>query len=130
MKVVLDTNVLVSALLSANGAPARILALALNGGLILAYDNRILFEYSDVLSREEFHFESAVISNLLAYFKVAGEYVNADTARMQFADEADTKFYEVYKSAEARYLITGNLRHFPKEKAILSPAEFLEIFKP
>jgi putative PIN family toxin of toxin-antitoxin system len=64
MRVVLDTNVIVSALINANGIPARILALIINGKLKIAYDNRILFEYIDVLTREEFRFDSEPIAKL------------------------------------------------------------------
>jgi putative PIN family toxin of toxin-antitoxin system len=54
MKVVIDTNVIVSALMNANGTPAKILALVLNGKVKIVYDNRIIFEYIDVLSRKDF----------------------------------------------------------------------------
>jgi len=128
MKAVIDTNVLVSALLNANGIPAGILALVLNGKVKIFYDNRILFEYADVLSREKFCFDPEPVHGLIGYFKSAGEYVNSDRVRMRFDDEADKKFYEVYKSGPAQYLITGNARHFPREEGIVTPREFMEIF--
>ena len=124
MKIVVDTNVIVSALMNANGIPAGILALILNGKLKILYDNRIIFEYIDVLSRKEFYFESETIDNLINYFKNEGDYVNAEFTRIKFTDETDKKFYEVFKSGEAQFLITGNKKHFPKDKAIISPREF------
>jgi len=129
MKIVFDTNVLVSALLNANGIPAGILALLLNGKLKLLYDNRIVFEYIDVLSRKEFGFNPEIIDDLIAYFKYEGEYINAEFVKQKFIDEADKKFYEVSKTGAAQYLITGNKKHFPRDIIIISPREFMEKFK-
>ena len=126
MKVVIDTNVLVSGLINANGIPAKIITLLLNGKVKILYDNRILFEYNDVLSRREFGFDSGIIDDLLAYIKNDGEFVNAEFIKMDFSDETDKKFFEVCKSGEAQYLITGNIKHFPKDKSIIIPGKFLE----
>ena len=126
MKVVINTNVIVSALMNPNGVPARILALLLNGRVKVQYDNRIISEYIAVLSRKEFRFDPEIIRNLIGYFRSDEEYVNADIAQTQFADETDKKFYEVHKSGGAQYLITGNTRHFPKEESIVTPREFVE----
>ncbi|MCL2218722.1 MAG: putative toxin-antitoxin system toxin component, PIN family [Chitinispirillia bacterium] len=125
MRVVVDTNVLVSALMNANGAPARVLSLILNGDVKILCDNRIIFEYADVLTRKEFGFNAGVVNDLIDYFKYDGEYVNASPLGVNFKDEDDKKFYEVYKSADAQYLITGNIKHFPKEDKIIGPREFL-----
>jgi putative PIN family toxin of toxin-antitoxin system len=121
MKIVLDTNVLVSALMNVNGIPAKILASILNGKIQLLYDNRIIFEYVDVLSRKEFGFSLEIINAMIDYFKHSGEFINAEYINIKFSDETDKKFYEVYKSGEARYLVTGNIKHFPKEDAIVIP---------
>ena len=127
MKVVVDTNVIVSALMNTNGTPAKILALILNGRIKLLYDNRIIFEYAEVLSRKEFGFNPEIINDTINYFKHDGEFINADHLNAKFLDEADKKFYEVYKSGEADYLITGNLKHFPKSHTIIAPKDFCEL---
>ena len=127
MKVVLDTNVIVSALINENGPPAKILSLALNGKIKLMYDNRILSEYADVLSREHFGFNADAVDDLMDYFKYEGEYVDADYLNVQFTDESDKKFYEVCKSGKAQYLITGNAKHFPADSVVISPNEFWTI---
>jgi putative PIN family toxin of toxin-antitoxin system len=126
MRVVLDTNVIVSALLNPNGIPGRIVALALNGKVKLLYDTRIMFEYSDVLSREDFGFNEETINDLIDYFRSNGEFVNSEYTNSEFIDDADRKFYEVFKSGEAEYLITGNIKHFPRESGIALPREFIE----
>jgi len=128
MKIVLDTNVLISSLLNPNGNPAKILNLILADKIILLYDNRILIEYFDVLKRKKFGFTDELIYPLLDFFKHEGLYINAEPIEIKFDDEDDKKFYEVYKSGNANYLITGNLNHFPKEKYILNPVNFLKIF--
>ena len=129
MKVVVDTNVIVSALLSSNGIPAKILSLILNGSIKILYDNRIIFEYYDVLSRKEFGFFEEIINDITGFIKREGEYINTGHLKMNFTDEADKKFYEVYKFGEAQYLITGNTKHFPKEKTIITPKDFLQTYE-
>jgi len=125
LKVVVDTNVIVSAQLNTNGPTAKILSLILNGKLHLLYDNRIFFEYIDVLSRKKFGFKAETTSDLIDFFKHEGEYINADYSNESFGDEADKKFYEVYKSGDAQYLVTGNRKHFPDDEGIITPGEFL-----
>ena len=127
MKVVVDTNVIVSALINSNGTPGKILPLILNGKLELLYDNRIIFEYKEVLARKEFGFNIEIINDLMDFFKHEGEFVNAEHINLKFHDESDKKFYEVFKAEKAQYLITGNIKHFPKEKGIVTPKEFFEI---
>jgi putative PIN family toxin of toxin-antitoxin system len=127
MKVVLDTNVIVSALLNTNGTPAKILALVLNGRIKILYDNRIIFEYIDVLSRKDFGFNKETIHDMTDYSRAEGEFVNSEYTNAEFIDETGKKFYEVYQSGGAQYLITGNIKHFPENAGIVIPKKFLEI---
>jgi putative PIN family toxin of toxin-antitoxin system len=129
MNVVVDTNVIVSALMNTNGIPAKVLSLLLNGKIKILYDNRIIFEYVDVLSRNEFGFSKEIVNDLIEYFKRSGEYINAEYIKIFFSDETDKKFYEVYKSGKANYLITGNTKHFPKEDAIITPKDFMLLYE-
>jgi len=128
MKVVVDTNVIVSALISTSGTPAKILSLILNGTIKILYDNRIIFEYYDVLSRNEFGFSKEIVNDLINYFKHDGEFVNSEFIKRKFFDETDKKFYEVYKTGGAEYLITGNIKHFPKEDSIVTLKDFMQVF--
>ena len=129
MKVVVDTNIIVFALLNTNGIPAKLLSLILNGNIQVLYDNRIIFEYKDVLSRKEFGFPGEIIDDMIDFFRHDGEYVNAGHLKINFSDEADKKFYEVYKYGSAQYLITGNIKHFPKEKTIVIPGDFFRVYE-
>jgi putative PIN family toxin of toxin-antitoxin system len=126
MRIVLDTNVIVSALINPNGIPGKILALVLNGKIKLLYDNRIIFEYIDVLSRKDFGFNGEIIHDLIDYFRNDGEFINSEYSNIEFVDDTDKKFYEVFRFGEAEYLITGNIRHFPQENGIITPKEFIE----
>jgi putative PIN family toxin of toxin-antitoxin system len=126
IKAVLDTNVLVSALLSPNGAPAKILAMIADKQIMLCIDSRILLEYEKVLSRDKFHFEPSDIAFLLNFFLQAANVIVPEPIKLDFSDKDDKKFYEAAKYAGA-YLITGNAKHFPEEPFIQSPASFLEI---
>jgi putative PIN family toxin of toxin-antitoxin system len=129
MRVVVDTNIIVSALMNVHGTPAKILSLILNGNIKVLYDNRIIFEYFDMLSRKEFSFSEGIINDMIDYFKHDSEFINAEYLKISFSDETETdkKFYEVYKSGEAQYLITGNKKHFPKEDSIVLPKNFIQV---
>ena len=129
MKIVLDTNVIVSALMNIHGIPAEIVALILGEKVKIVYDERIIFEYVDVLSRKEFGFNKEIINSMMDYFKAEGELVNALRISREFIDESDKKFYEVHKSGGSRYLITGNKKHFPQEDTIITPREFIEVLR-
>ena len=127
MKVVIDTNVLVSGLLTPNGIPAKILALLLNGRIEILYDNRIIEEYKEVLRRDKFGFNNEYIEALLEFIKYDGMFVLSEPIEDKFKDEDDKKFLEVARSGEAKYLVTGNTAHFPEEEMIVKPKEFLDI---
>jgi len=126
MLVVIDTNVLVSSLWSKSGTPAKILDLVSNGRIKPCFDSRILLEYKNVLSRPRLKFSSAEVSALMGLIEAFGISVIPSPVEIPFTDEDDKKFYEVAKHCDAK-LITGNLKHFPDDPAIMSPADFLNI---
>jgi uncharacterized protein len=126
--VVLDTNVLVSALINPAGVPATVLGLLLNGKLTACYDNRILGEYREVLSRPKFRFKKSLIPQLLDYIRQEGEFIAVEPLRITSISEDDRMFYEVAKAGKAAYLVTGNKRHFPNEDIVRTPKEFVDIY--
>jgi len=117
--VVIDTNILVSALWSRDGAPAKVISLILNDVLVPCYDYRIMREYREVLEQPKFGFSKNEIDSLLDWFESIGRSVVAQPCDMRFIDEADKKFYEVAKHCHAK-LITGNIKHFPKDSDVLN----------
>ncbi len=126
MIIVLDTNVLVSALLKPESYPAHVFNAALNEKVTLLFDNRILEEYRRVLMRPRFGFTMEMVEPLLDYIESEGEFVAADYSGIRFEDPGDKKFYEVAVTKGADYLVTGNIRHFPNESLIITPREFTE----
>ena len=120
---------MISALLSPQGIPAKILNLALDGKVTLVYDNHIFVEYMDVLSRDKLKLNKELVNLVVDFIAKEGEYAIAELQKVQFADEDDKIFYELYKSGHADYLITGNKKHFPSEKGIVSPREFFDEYK-
>ena len=123
----LDTNVLVSALLTPNGTAAKVLELIYSGTLLPYYDGRILEECQSVLFRPKFSFDPKLAANLIALLKELGVPIVAKPFREPFPDETDRKFYEVAKTVGC-YLTTGNVKHFPKEPLIVSPVELCKLF--
>ena len=128
-RVVLDTNVVVSALLNSFGAPGRVLDLVLAGELTAAYDDRVLAEWREVLRREEFGFATRDVEALLGFVEAEGLGVNPKPLGAELPDPDDVPFLEVAYAAEAT-LITGNTKHYPDEArqgvAVLEPAAFLD----
>jgi putative PIN family toxin of toxin-antitoxin system len=125
--VVIDTNVLVSTLLTPYGTAAKSVGFVASGTLIPCYNAQILNEYHTVLFRAKFHYEKLLVSQLLALIQDLGVSVTAKPSTIDLPDESDRKFYDVAKTVSA-YLVTGNTRHFPKEDRVLTPAELVRLF--
>lgn len=94
------------------------------------YNSEILDEYKEVLSRPRFPFNSLQIDTVIGAFKDFG----LDTDRTQvnakdFPDSDDIVFYEVKMSVDDAFLVTGNVKHFPKEPFVVTPAEMVEILR-
>lgn len=124
-KVVIDTNILVSALWNPHGTPAKLLALMANNRLIPCYDAAIMLEYRVVLNRPKLNFSGHKVNEVLNEFVKRGLSVVVEQSNIPMVDESDRKFYDVFKACKA-VLITGNMKHFPKESFILTAAEFLD----
>jgi len=126
INVVIDTNILVSALWSEQGKPAMILTLIINDLLIPCFNAEIVQEYTGVLSRPHlsFHFKKARVDVIINKIKADGLSVVVKPSSIAFVDESDRAFYDVAKASGA-YLITGNSKHYPDEPFILSPSQFL-----
>lgn len=133
MRVVLDTNVLVSGLISPNGPPADILRLLEGRPIVPCFNEVILNEYREVLARPKFEFPAVRVANLLRRFEAVGELIVAGPVSGEFPDPKDAPFLEVALAAYADFLVTGNLRHFPARLrqgvAVVSPREFLEALR-
>ena len=126
---VIDTNIIISALLTSNPlSPTKsVINKVRDGEIIPMINSDIVEEYSDVLSRSKFRFTETDIYDTLTLFKTKGEDYTPECLRAVFIDANDVIFYETFLMREDAYLITGNLKHFPAESRILSPADMMHI---
>jgi len=127
MKVVIDTNVVVSGILNPNGKPAAVINLLLLRKVKILYDNRIIKEYRDVLLRDKFGFSQELVDPLIEFIKAEGQFVIAEPIKTNFSDNSDKKFLEVALSGDADYLITGNIKDFPNLDFVVTPSDFLKL---
>jgi putative PIN family toxin of toxin-antitoxin system len=125
LKIVLDTNVVVSAMLSPGGNPSLILNAVLDGKLLFYYSRAIMSEYEEVLFRPAFGFNVAHVRALLDALADVGILENPPASSIAMADQSDRVFFDVACAVEA-FLVTGNLRHYPKESFIVAPAEIAQ----
>jgi putative PIN family toxin of toxin-antitoxin system len=125
-RVVFDTNVIVSALLSPLGNPARALKIAVSGGNVqICHNSRIFAEYREVLSRPKLNIATEDSDTLLDILFLMGLSITPEVSTVPMADEKDRIFYDTAKTCTAA-LVTGNKRHYPPEPCILTPTEFVE----
>jgi len=129
MKIVLDTNVLVSGLINANGFPGRIVDLVRNNILQLVIDSRIMEEYSDVLNRDKFksYFSKYDVEIFLDFIWHTSYHTISSILISDFPDKGDIPFLEIALTEKA-ILVTGNSKHFSVELShgcsILTPEKF------
>jgi uncharacterized protein len=133
MKIVLDTNVLVSGLLSPFGSSGEIVRMVSSGELILCLDARILSEYQDVMRRPKFKFNKTLIGVLIDYIHQNGQFVSGSPLKNALPDVDDEPFLEIAIAAKVKFLITGNILHYPPLSRegidILSPADFIKLYR-
>lgn len=132
--LVLDTNIIVSALISQNNKTSptvQILEQVLQGNFITAYSDLIIQEYTDVLLRNKFNFSADLVNILITEIKNLGELIEPKVSDIKMPDPDDVIFYDTFLTkfeSESCYLITGNLKHFPEHPNIISPRDFLDCF--
>jgi putative PIN family toxin of toxin-antitoxin system len=126
LRVVLDTNILVSALLTKQGNPAKIYRMFLAQMLDIVISKNIIAEYEDVLHIPRLDIPTSDADTVLAAISQYGETVQPIPSTVALPDEDDRVFYDTAKTGNA-YLVTGNTRHYPVEPFILTPAQFLEL---
>jgi putative PIN family toxin of toxin-antitoxin system len=128
VRVVLDTNIIVSACLTPSGAPATILELALLGEFSLCLSQAVLNEYREVLGRRKFSRQTERIETVLAGIEKISEMFTAESRLTVSPDKEDNLLLECALAGNADVLVTGNRKHFPDrlgDTRILSPREFL-----
>lgn len=126
---VIDTNVLVSALITHNplSDTSKVVRLLLEGEFTPLYENSIIEEYQEVLHRTKFKLLPDVADALVSYILEHG----IETSRTPFPDlmpdEDDRVFYEVSLSSKDSFLVTGNLKHYPQTPKVIKPTDFIKV---
>lgn len=127
---VIDTNVLVSAMLKWNSVPGNILELAFEKTIIPVLNAEIVNEYRAVLMRPKFHFTENIVNDVIDTLCENGVFTDAEHIEANLPDPKDRVFYEVVmqkrKNSDA-YLVTGNIKHCPFEPYIVTPRQMLDI---
>lgn len=128
---VIDTNVLVSALLSrhSDAATVTVIAAISEDGLRPLFNQGIVKEYDDVLHRPKFGFPPQEIDAILHRILKTGVETHRTKTSEMIPDPKDVEFYEVALSKDDAFLVTGNTKHFPKNTIVVTPAEMVEILK-
>ena len=119
---VIDTNVIVSAVISKSleSNPAKIIRAIVQDRIVPLFNDEILDEYREVLSRPKFHLTQAQIETALKAVVTDG---------LDFPDPKDIVFYEVALSKEDSYLVTGNIKHFPVKPFVVTPTEMVKMME-
>mgnify|MGYP003538683824 FL=1 len=129
---VLDTNVLVSAILGASrmSIPTKVLKAVTEEKIVPLYNDEIIDEYREVLLRKKFNFDPELIETVLNTIVTDGIYIDRTKSIEEiFPDPNDIVFYEVSLSKEGSYLVTGNIKHFPQKSFIITPAEMVRLLE-
>lgn len=128
-KIVYDTNVVVSGLLSSRGIPALLLDLVFNKLVSLVLSSDIFNEYADVLRRPKFNLPKRQRDAVLRHLRNLTDWVEPNQRISVAKDPDDNIILECAVAGQVDYLVTGNLRHFPKsirQIPIVSPRQFLD----
>ena len=133
--IALDTNVLVSGLLNPKGSPGKVVDLILGNQIQIAYDDRILGEYEDVLARPELKIDPNRVFAVINHIELSGKLIKPQSLpRDGYTDPDDIMFAEVFITSNANALVTGNLRHYKplieQNAPVLTPTQFLGKYFP
>jgi len=127
---VIDTNVLISAMLRWESVPGSVTEETLTGRIIPLLNDEIIAEYRDVLNRPKFRFPADAVEVVINELIKRGIFLNGETVDEVIPDPKDAVFYQVVMEArktDPAYLVTGNLKHFPVRSFVVTPREMLEI---
>ncbi len=133
LRLVIDTNLIISAALKPDGLQRTVLLLAITKPARLYVSDAILDEYRDVLARPELKIRRGLRQQLLQLIKSHSHLVRTVSPLEVSIDPGDDKFLECADAARADYLITGNIRHFPrfwKRTKVIAPRDFITIVSP
>ena len=129
---VIDTNVLVSAMLVPDSVPGTVLKYVYTSVIVPLINEEIMNEYVEVLNREKFGFDKNDIDLVISNIKNRAIVLDRTISDEKFYDQKDVVFYEVALTGINKtnaYLVTGNIKHFPKRPFIVTPREMVDIIE-
>ena len=127
---VIDTNVIISAMLNPDSIPGLVLKYALTGVIVPYLNDDIIKEYTNVINRDKFGFSKVDIDYVLSTLKEMAVILERTLTTEQFTDKKDIVFYEIVLTARTKtnaYLVTGNEKHFPNKSFVVTPKEMIDI---
>jgi putative PIN family toxin of toxin-antitoxin system len=133
LRLVIDTNIVVSAALKPDGLQRTVLLFAITRPARLYVSDAIIAEYREVLSRPDLKIRRGLRLQLLQLIKNHSQLVSPARPLHVAKDRGDDKFLECADAARADYLVTGNQRHFPrfwKKTTVITSREFISIVAP
>ena len=122
--VVIDTNIVISSVISQTGNPSAIMDLVSDKEIQVYYSNEVLDEYKKVLAYERLKIDPRKQTEIIEKVKEIGIFITPEKSGIPMTHEDDRVFYDTAKAANA-ILITGNIKHYPNEKFIMTPTEYL-----
>lgn len=127
--LVLDTNVIVSAMISRNpnSPPVKLLELMFDNKFIPLFNDEIIAEYDEVLHRQKFNLPANKINSVLSSIQIFGMKSERFPSDEIFPDTKDIVFYEVTISKPNAFLVTGNSKHFPQKPFVITPAQAIDV---
>ena len=129
---VIDTNVVVSSILSHNSNPGLVIDHVVAGNIIPLLNQEIINEYINVLTRNKFNFDDATVQGTINVIKKNAIFITREQTIEDFIDKDDIVFFEIVMSARTTmdaYLVTGNMKHYPVRSYIVTPREMIDIIE-
>lgn len=130
---VIDTNVVVSSLIKKESFPGKVIDYISKEIIVPLFNDDILNEYNEVLSRPKFGLQDIIIENTIKLIVSYGLKIEGTDIIEEFADKTDIVFFQVTMDARTQdmdaYLVTGNGRHFPNRPFVITPKEMVEIIE-
>ena len=129
---VIDTNVVVSAMLIPSSIPGTVLKYVFAGVLVPLINDEIMGEYIEVLNRDKFDFDKNDIESIISNIKSNALVLDKTVSNEKFVDQKDIVFYEIALTGvkeKDSYLVTGNTKHFPDKPFVVTPKEMVDIIE-
>ena len=127
---VIDTNVVISAMLNPDSIPGLVLKYVLSGAIVPLLHDEIINEYEEVINRDKFGFDIKDINFIMSKLQEKGLFLDKTSTKEKFIDQKDIVFYEIVLTGRkdtGAYLVTGNLKHFPNKAFVVTPKEMIDI---